>query len=451
VKVLPADFEARPEARARFLREARTAAKLEHPNVVQVYDVGEAGGVPYLIMQYVEGRGLDRVIRERGRIAAGEALSLAKRVASALDAASKLGVVHRDIKPANILISKDGLVKVADFGLAKEQDAGSSVSEPGNVLGTPHYMSPEQARGEAVDGRTDLYALGATLYHMLTGRRPYEGGNSPMAVVLRLLSPEEPPRPRSIEPSIPTAVEDLVVRLMAKDRAKRPASGEALIREIDALKAASAPIPPPQKRRAAVVALPIAGILAVGVILGLVLGGGKKPPPPPPKPAPAPAPKPVAVAPAPKPVPPPPSPPPAPPPPPPKETPLSRIRDATERRQLEAVGDRADALYRAIQKRDVDAVRGFLDRFTWGDLWEKAAAELVKPPGAEAPTLLSWELVEIELKPKQPARPLMAQTVHRFEMEHPQAKISMTGKPSLWVYRLTDQTWYLMRPKADGK
>jgi len=157
VKVLPGDLAGAPEFRERFIREARLAARLEHPNVVQVYDVGHEQGVHYISMQYVEGKSLDAVLKERKKLSVGEALSTTKRVAAALAAAAKLGIVHRDIKPHNILISKDGVVKVADFGLAKDEDANRSISEPGVVMGTPYYMSPEQAKGEKVDHRSDLY------------------------------------------------------------------------------------------------------------------------------------------------------------------------------------------------------------------------------------------------------------------------------------------------------
>ncbi|MBV8880971.1 MAG: serine/threonine protein kinase, partial [Planctomycetaceae bacterium] len=203
IKVLPGDLAGTPEFRERFIREARLAARLEHPNVVQVHDVGHEQGVHYIAMQYIEGKSVDQILKERKKLSVGEALSTTKRVAAALAAAAKLGIVHRDIKPHNILISKEGVVKVADFGLAKDEDANRSISEPGVVMGTPYYMSPEQAKGENVDHRSDLYSLGATLYHMLTGKRLFDGGGSPVSIVMKQAGGEEPTPARQLEPSIP--------------------------------------------------------------------------------------------------------------------------------------------------------------------------------------------------------------------------------------------------------
>ncbi|HVR84932.1 MAG TPA: protein kinase, partial [Planctomycetota bacterium] len=285
IKVLPGDLASTPEFRERFIREARLAARLEHPNVVQVHDVGYELGIHYISMQFVEGKSLDGVLKERKKLTVTEALSMTKRVASALAAAAKLGIVHRDIKPHNILISKDGVVKVADFGLAKDEDANRSISEPGVVMGTPYYMSPEQAKGEKVDHRSDLYSLGATLYHMLTGKRLFDGG-SPVTIVMKQASTEEPIPARQLEPSLPGPVDVLLTKLLQKDPAHRFQSAEELIRALDALKqpaghasvVAPVPAPAPPRRKAAIIALPIAGILVLGIIVGLVLGRGGRPP-----------------------------------------------------------------------------------------------------------------------------------------------------------------------------
>ena len=134
-----------------------------------------------------EGKSLDAILHEKKKLALNEALAIAKRVSVALSAAAKLGIVHRDIKPHNILLSKDGVVKVADFGLAKDEDANRSISEPGTIMGTPYYMSPEQAKGEKVDPRGDIYSLGATLYHMLTGKRMFDGG-TPVSIVMKQIN-----------------------------------------------------------------------------------------------------------------------------------------------------------------------------------------------------------------------------------------------------------------------
>src|SRR6185295_12059156 len=216
IKILPGDLASNPEFKERFFREARLAARLEHPNVVQVLDVGEQDGIHFISMQYIEGKSLDAILKEKKKLALNEARAITKRVAVALSAAAKLGIVHRDIKPHNILISKDGVVKVADFGLAKDEDSNRSISEPGVVMGTPYYMSPEQAKGEKVDHRSDLYSLGATLYHMLTGKRLYDGG-SPVTIVLKQGGDEAPIPARQLEPTIPEAVDALLTRLLQKD------------------------------------------------------------------------------------------------------------------------------------------------------------------------------------------------------------------------------------------
>src|SRR6185436_12243905 len=262
IKVVPGDLASDPEFRERFFREARLAARLEHPNVVQVHDVGEELGVHYIAMQYVEGKSVDAILKDKKKLALNEALAITKRIAVALSAASKLGIVHRDIKPHNILISKDGVVKVADFGLAKDEDSNRSISEPGAIMGTPYYMPPEQAKGEKVDPRGDIYSLGATLYHMLTGKRMFDGG-TPVSIVMKQIN-EEPVPLREIDPSVPEAVAAVVGKMLRKDPAQRFASADDLIRALDEIKnpGASVKTTPagPPSRKAAMIALPIAGI-----------------------------------------------------------------------------------------------------------------------------------------------------------------------------------------------
>ncbi len=449
IKVLPGQLTQNPDFISRFVREARLAARLEHPNVVQVYDVGEENGTHYISMQYVEGRSLDAILRERKKLAVGEALAIAKRVAVALGAAHRLGIVHRDIKPANILISKDGIVKVGDFGLAKDQDANRSISETGQILGTPYYMSPEQAQAEKVDARSDLYSLGATLYHMLSGRRPHEAA-TPLAIVVKVIHETAAPL-READPSIPEGVSALVARLMAKKPEERFASAEELVRELDALKAGGGspsriqkgPLAP--NRRAAMIALPIAGILLVGVILGLVLGRGGEPSPPPPAPAPA------AITPA---VPPPaPAPPPVekPAPPPPaakadgREGLVARIKDAQERRLTEEVLDRSDELIRRMQKKDAKGIAPMLDRLTFGELTESNAPELYQKMLADKTELLGWEFEEVHLRSRLPGRPPGAVVTLSYRVALPKGELKLSGQPLHWVKRL-DGRWYLSRP-----
>ena len=217
----------------RFLREAQMAASLEHPNVVQVFDVGESNGLYYLAMQYVEGQSLDKVLHARGKLPVAEAGGMIKKVA--LAAAHKLGIVHRDVKPANVLLSKDGQVKVADFGLARSND--SSLSLSGQIIGTPYYMAPEQAEGKAVDARADLYALGASYYHLVTGRRVFEG-DTPISIILKHVN-EAPTPPDRVEPSIPPAISRLILKLLAKKPDDRFASGEDFVRAHVAAEGAS--------------------------------------------------------------------------------------------------------------------------------------------------------------------------------------------------------------------
>jgi serine/threonine-protein kinase len=279
IKILPGDLAADPEFRERFFREARLAARLEHPNVVQVHDVGEEQGLHYISMQYIEGKSLDAILREKKKLSLNEALAITKRVAVALSAAAKLGIVHRDIKPHNILLSKDGVVKVADFGLAKDEDANRSISEPGTIMGTPYYMSPEQAKGEKVDPRGDIYSLGATLYHMLTGKRMFDGG-TPVSIVMKQIN-EEPVPIRELDPSVPEPVAAVVAKMLRKDPAQRFASADELIRSstgpepgrVDEMGATPAGPPP---RKAAMIALLIAGILVVGIVVGLIRAAAPK-------------------------------------------------------------------------------------------------------------------------------------------------------------------------------
>src|SRR6187401_204185 len=159
----------------RFKREAQVSAQLKHPNIVTIYDVGEANGMSYLAMEFIDGFGLERVIASAGRLPLERAASLAAQVADALDFAHKNGVVHRDIKPANIMIEAGDRVKVTDFGIAKVMDSGDHLTMTGSLLGTPSYMSPEQAKGAAIDGRSDLFAVGCILYEMMAGKKAFRG------------------------------------------------------------------------------------------------------------------------------------------------------------------------------------------------------------------------------------------------------------------------------------
>jgi serine/threonine-protein kinase len=213
LKVLRPQYVADREFIERFTREARAAEALRHPNIVQVYESGRDGDVHYIAMEYVDGPDLKGHLRRVGRLDPVDAERVARSVCEALDYAHHEGIVHRDVKPQNILIAPDGTVKVADFGIARAL-ASVTITQPGTVLGTVHYLSPEQARGAPVGRASDIYALGAVLYEMLTGRLPFDG-DTPIAIALKHLH-EPAPRPRLVQPDVPVRLEAIVVKALAK-------------------------------------------------------------------------------------------------------------------------------------------------------------------------------------------------------------------------------------------
>jgi tRNA A-37 threonylcarbamoyl transferase component Bud32 len=214
VKVLHPRFAEEKDLLARFLREAKLASTLEHPNLIRFFDVGEEGGRYFITMEYVEGRDLRAILDAEGPFPVGRALSVIRQVADGLAYAHERGIIHRDIKPANIMMARSGDVKITDLGLARPLGEDSEVTFAGQILGTPVYMSPEQCRGEAADVRSDLYALGATLYTLLSGRKPFQGKTP--AILIHQVVHEAPPPLRELIPEIPEGVAALVQRLMAK-------------------------------------------------------------------------------------------------------------------------------------------------------------------------------------------------------------------------------------------
>ena len=221
VKILHRQYENDTEFIARFQREAKAAARITHPNIVNVYDVGVAEGRHYIVMEYVPGRTLKERIKEEVALPVSEALRIAGQIASALAQAHAAGLVHCDIKPHNILVMPDGTVKVADFGIARAVTE-STMTYNDSVMGSVHYFSPEQASGTTITPKSDVYSLGIVLYEMLTGHVPFDG-NTAVSIARKHLE-EEPQPVRSLVPSIPPVVEALVTRMMAKDPALRPDS-----------------------------------------------------------------------------------------------------------------------------------------------------------------------------------------------------------------------------------
>lgn len=228
VKVLHAQFASDAEFVARFQSEAKGAAKMSHPNIVNIYDVGQEENSHYIVMEYVSGQTLREELDAGGRLPVATALTIARQIAEALCHAHKNGLVHCDIKPHNILVMEDGRIKVADFGIAC---AVSSVTSTytGNIVGSVHYFSPEQAKGASITPKSDIYSLGVVLYEMLTGELPFTG-ETPVGIALKHLQ-EEPLSICVIDPSIPPFVEALVTELMAKDPNQRPDS-ETVVRQI---------------------------------------------------------------------------------------------------------------------------------------------------------------------------------------------------------------------------
>ena len=201
----------------RFRREASSAAGLQHPNIVGIFDRGEWDGTYYIAMEFIEGRTLKDVIRERGPAPPEAAVDIVLQILRAARFAHQRGIVHRDIKPHNVLIDDEGRVKVTDFGIARA--GASDMTETGSIMGTAQYLSPEQAQGKPVDARSDLYSIGIVLYEMLTGRVPFDA-ESPVAVALKQVS-EAPMPPRELNPEIPPALDAVVLRALEKDPARR--------------------------------------------------------------------------------------------------------------------------------------------------------------------------------------------------------------------------------------
>jgi len=242
IKVLPKRFSENPEYVERFYKEGQAAGRLNHPNIVQAIDVGEAGGYHYFVMEYVEGKTIADDLVAGNVFSEAEALDIVIQVAKALQHAHACSLIHRDVKPKNIMIMTNGTVKLADMGLARETtDIEAAQSEAGKAYGTPYYIAPEQIRGKIdIDGRADIYGLGATLYHMLTGRVPFMAEDS--ADVMRKHLREKLVPPDHINTSLSAGISEVVEVMMAKRREKRYKNIDELLIDLEALQNGQPPI-----------------------------------------------------------------------------------------------------------------------------------------------------------------------------------------------------------------
>ncbi len=287
LKVLHPQLLVDPTFLTRFQQEARTAARLNHPYIVTIHELGETEGVWHIAMAFLPGRPLDRIMREEGPLEPERALTVARDIGAALDHAHSLDLVHRDVKPSNIIVGDDGHATLTDFGLVRAA-LQSTLSTTMGLIGTPTYMSPEQCEGEELDGRSDLYALAVVLYEMLTGRAPFQA-DTPLAV-MRGHADKPPPPPRALNPRLSEPLEAVLLRSLAKDRAARYASGAGLAEALEqALQARDARKPTahaavtqapakaekaPGKRMPGWVLL-LGGVLAVAIVaVALVLLSG---------------------------------------------------------------------------------------------------------------------------------------------------------------------------------
>ena len=262
LKVLGEHLTEDPAHVERFLREAQSAARLNHPNIVQIYAVSQDAGRHYFAMEYVSGQSLQQILRSKGTLDSIQAARIVLQTASGLQAAHDQGIIHRDIKPANLMIDERGLVKIADFGLALMTAAVSRLTATGMFMGTPGYLSPEQCLDQDIDHRTDIYSLGVTLFEALSGKTPFTG-DSPLAL-LRQIIDVEPPDLADLKPDVDPELRSLVQRMMAKDRDLRVSNCGELVGALEAFLASKG---------------------ATGSLverLAVSASGGAPPPPPPP-------------------------------------------------------------------------------------------------------------------------------------------------------------------------
>jgi eukaryotic-like serine/threonine-protein kinase len=246
VKVLRADLARDPQFQLRFRREAQNAAALNHPAIVAVYDTGEIstdfGPLPYIVMEYVDGHTLREIVKTQGPMSQQRVIEVMADVCAALDFSHKHSIIHRDVKPANIMINRSGAVKVMDFGIARALGEGQNATQTAAVIGTAQYLSPEQARGEAVDARSDVYAAGCVLFELLTGDPPFTG-DTPVAVAYQHVR-EDPRRPSELNPSVTPALDAIVLKALSKNPANRYQSAAEMRADLVRVRSGQAPLAP---------------------------------------------------------------------------------------------------------------------------------------------------------------------------------------------------------------
>jgi serine/threonine protein kinase/transcription elongation GreA/GreB family factor len=233
IKILRSEFINDRNLLDKFKKESQAAASLSHPNIVNIYDVGEEDDIHYIVMEYVEGKTLEQLIREKGRLSEGETVDFARQIALALKHANSNHIIHRDIKPHNILVTEDGRAKVTDFGIALAATS-STITNTGSIIGSVHYFAPEQARGGYTDEKSDLYSLGIVMYEMITGRVPFDG-DTPVTIALKHIQ-EKPESPSRHNFSIPRDLESIIMKLIQKEQSARYASAADLIEDLYKIK-----------------------------------------------------------------------------------------------------------------------------------------------------------------------------------------------------------------------
>lgn len=230
VKILKPELTEDEEFINRFKKESLSSASLSHPNIVNIYDVGMEDGIYYIVMEFVNGKTLKQIIKEKAPMPYMDVINISRQICQALEHAHSNNIVHRDVKPQNILITQDGIVKVTDFGIARASSS-STLTNTGSVIGSAYYISPEQARGGYTDGKADIYSLGTVMYEMVTGHVPFQG-ESPVVVALKHIQ-EEVIKPSEINPDIPAALEDIILKALEKNSGSRYESAAAMIRDLD--------------------------------------------------------------------------------------------------------------------------------------------------------------------------------------------------------------------------